>query len=234
MSKRNFSILAITVLLSCNQSSQRESGSGSSDSETNPIDNLNIQTYSFTEVDSSGIILFPLSMGETKRNGGSLSYKDIPDYSHWNIIFFNTKTDEYHLLTDRKMLIRSYELKSNDETVYHHIFYRVTSFDNNKDKLLTTDDPEYLFISDRTGKNFRQISPEEYSLINWEFIQSSNKVLMAVKKDSDKNNKFDDADEITTFEIDVEKDSLPRQVFPGDLKDKLKTLYDRDWKRLKK
>ena len=76
-----------------------------------PKNNLNIQTNRFSEIDSSGILMFPLSMGETERDGGSLSYKEMPNNSYWNIIFLNSRTNEYHLLTDKKMLIRNYDFK---------------------------------------------------------------------------------------------------------------------------
>ena len=61
-----------------------------------------------------------------------------------------------------------------------------------------------------------------------------NKILLTVRKDSDKNNKFDGKDEVTTFEVDIDKGTQPKEVFSTDFKDKLKILYDRDWKRLKK
>ncbi len=235
MSKNSFLIVAIVFLFSCNKKKGQGNEPVANNTDTNPIDNLNIQTSSFTQVDTSGVMMFPLSMGETKRDGGSSSYKEIPNYLNWNIIFFNSNTDECHLLTDKKILIRSYDLEKNDEeSSYPYIFYVATSFDYNKDKLLTEADPEYLFISDRAGNNFRQISPDEASLVNWEFIKSSNKVLMTVRKDSDKDKEFDYSDEIATFQMDIGKDITAKQVFANDFKNRLKALYDRDWKRLKK
>ena len=203
-----------------------------------PKNNLNIQTNSFTEIDSSGILLFPLTMGESE-NDRNLSYKEMPDNSFWNIIFFNSNTNEYHLLSDRKMLIRNYDFKyRNNENIdieqtNRHIFYSVTSDDYNQDNKLTEQDPTYLFISDKAGNNFRQISPANYDMQNWQFIKSVNKVLLTAKKDSDKNNKFDDNDEVATFEVEIDKGTEPKEVFSTDLKNKLKILYDRDWKRLK-
>ena len=102
------------------------------------------------------------------------------------------------------------------------------------DKKLTDEDPKYLFTSDKEGNNFRQISPSNYDLQNWQFIKSVNKVLMTVKKDSDKNNKFDEKDEVTTFEVEIDKGTEPKEIFSSDFKNKLKILYDREWKRLKK
>lgn len=238
----------ILFLISCGQSKQEQQKQANDDSTlidslailNDPKNNLNIQTNSFSEIDSSGILMFPLSMGESERDGGSLSYKSMPGNSFWNIIFLNCKTNEYHLLSDRKMLIRNYDFKysSNNNVdiaqTSRHIFYSITSEDFNKDKKLTYDDPNYLFVSDKEGNNFRQISPANYDLQNWQFIKSVNKVLLTVKKDSDKNNKFDEKDEVTTFEVEIDKGTEPKEVFSTDFKNKLKILYDRDWKRLKK
>ena len=56
---------------------------------------------------------------------------------------------------------------------------------------------------------------------------------MAVTKDSDKNRKFRDKDEVTTFQIDIDKETQPTEIFSTEFKNKLKVLYDRDWKRIK-
>jgi len=239
---------AVFTLISCGQNKQEVQTPQNPDNPVmdsvavvnDPKNNLNIQTNSFSEIDSSGILMFPLSMGESERDGGSLSYKEMPSNSYWNIIFLNSKTNEYHLLSDRKMLIRNYDFKysSNNNVdiaqTSRQIFYLITSDDLNKDKKLTDEDPKYLFVSDKEGNNFRQISPSNYDLQNWQFIKSVNKVLMTVKKDSDKNNKFDEKDEVTTFEIEMDKGTEPKEIFSSDFKNKLKILYDRDWKRLKK
>ena len=245
MLRLTFIFLAVFAFGSCGQNnldpqSPQNTGNPIVDSVAildDPKNNLNIQTNSFKEIDSSGILLFPLTMGESE-NDRNLSYKEMPDNSFWNIIFLNSNTNEYHLLSDRKMLIRNYDFKyRNNENIdieqtNRHIFYSVTSDDYNQDNKLTEQDPKYLFISDKAGNNFRQISPANYDLQNWQFIKSVNKILLTVKKDSDKNNKFDDNDEVATFEVEIDKGTEPKEVFSTDLKNKLKILYDRDWKRL--
>ena len=239
---------AVIILISCSQNNQEPQTQQNVDNSVvdtlsvlnDPKNNLNIQTNSFSEIDSSGILMFPLSMSETAREGGSLSYKEMPGNNYWNIIFLNSKTNEYSLLSDKKMLIRNYDFKySSNDTVEivktsKHIFYSITSDDLNKDKKLTYEDPEYLFVSDKEGKNFRQISPANYDLQNWQYIKSINKVFITAKKDSDKNMKFDENDEVATFEVGMDSNSEPKEVFSADFKNKLKILYDRDWKRLKK
>ncbi len=232
-----FSIVLLCVF-SCNKSSKKGK---TTDHEVQPssIENLNIQTSSFTEIDSTGILIFPLQMGQNKRESGDFSYKEMPNDGYWNIIFLNSNTNEYHLLTEKKILILDYDYKYNQEEGINlsqktdHIFYNVRSSDYNHDKLINEEDPVYLCVSDKYGNNFRQISPANYSLNTWKYIQSSDKVIMTATKDSNDNKSFDNKDEILTFEIVLDRSETPKEVFKDELKDKLKKLYDRDWKRIK-
>jgi hypothetical protein len=245
MKKYFLHLLILLFFASCKQNSkpqQQAQAKPTVDSLAilnDPKNNLNIQTNTFTEIDSSGILMFPLSMRETEQESeGSFSYKKVPGSGYWNIIFYNAKTTEYHLLTDKKMIIANYEHKyGNDGQVNiaqktDYIFYTIRTDDFNKDQKLTYQDPQYLFISDKLGKNFRQISPANYDLNNWKFIKNANKIVLTARKDSDENNKFDDADEVMAFEIALDQ-TTPQAIFPDNFKNKLKILFDRDWKRLK-
>lgn len=240
---------AFLFLISCGQNKQEHPIQTSADSTkvdtvailNDPKNNLNIQTNKFSEIDSSGILIFPLSVSVTSsREERNYSSYSGPPNNYWNIIFLNSKTNKYKLLSEKKMLISNYDITygshsdKGNAAKCDYIFYTITSEDYNKDKILNDDDPQYLFISDRDGNNFRQISPSNYDLHNWSFIKSSNKIIMTVRKDSNKDNHFNDKDEVTTFEVEPNKDTEPREVFSTDLKSKLKILYDRDWKHLKK
>lgn len=201
---------------------------------------VEINSTNFIEIDTSGILLFPLLVSEKENVGGSLYSNKVNGSSYWNMLFLNSRTNEYQLLSDKKMLIQSYFVPSTKNGVLelnqnpNYIFYTIVTDDYNKDKNLSGDDAEYLFVSDKFGKNLKQISPSNYKLLNWQYVKSSNKVVMSVQKDSDSNGKFEQADEVTTFEIDIEKDAGAKETFSSELKDKLKSLYDRDWKPIKK
>jgi hypothetical protein len=201
--------------------------------------NLNVQTNSFAEIDSSGILMFPLSMSESKRSGGSLTYKELPANTYWNVIFFNTKTGEQHMLTDKKILITNFDYRySNSDLIdisqtSTEIFYRVVVNDYNNDRVLGSDDPDYLFASDKLGNNFRQISPDNCNLISWQYIRSSDKIVMIVTKDSDNNKEFGEKDEVAAFQITPAKDSVATEIFSPEFKNTLKVMFGKDWKRLK-
>jgi hypothetical protein len=202
-----------------------------------PYSNLNIQALAFSEIDSSGILMFPLAQqGREGRSGtGSLSYKEIPANNYWNIIFLNTKTNEYHLLSERKMLISNYQFNSGNSSKIivedggRFIFYSIITDDYNLDMKLNSFDPSYLFMSDRAGNNFRQISPPAANLLNWQFIEVSGKIIMTVQKDRNADKTFDAKDEVATFEIAIDKDAAPKEVFSNEFKNKLKLSFNRNW-----
>jgi len=186
--------LIILVLISCSKNPESRNIESNSELTESSIENLNIQTKDFIEIDSTGILLFPLDMGENKRENGSYSYKEMPNNGYWNVLFLNTNTNEYHLLTENKILILDYNYKYGNEEGLNiskktnHIFYSARTLDYNKDKLLNENDPVYLFVSDKFGKNFRQISPTNYSVNNWKYISANKKIILTASKDSNNNN----------------------------------------------
>ena len=205
-----------------------------------PKTNLNVQMNSFTEIDSSGILLFPLSVIENKERSGLTisSYKEIPNNEYWNMAFLNTKTNEYHLLSENKMLISSYKYNiegyEKAKVLDQKIFYNIKTTDYNKDKLINEKDPTYLFVSDKKGYNFKQISPSNYNFIRWQYIDSSNKIILTLQKDTYKDNLFNEKDETVMYEVNASFEKDATEIFSIDFKNKLKVLFDRDWKIIKK
>lgn len=229
-------VLFLTIFISCKPNNSSESNATPSDESAEAFENLNVQTSEFSQIDSSGILIFPLRMGENSSNRDQV-YKKVPDQSFWNIIFYNTMTKEGHLLTEQKILITDYDVRSlsedgSPETIkLDFIFYRGMAKDYNNDKLLNGTDPTYLFISDKAGKNFRQISPDNCSLTGWKYIEKSRKIVLTAIKDSNNDLEFGEKDEVASFEVSLDGIDKPNELFMP-LKAKLKALYDRDWKRI--
>ena len=239
-------ICALVALISCIQKNEGSSTGTNQDpafidtiQSNDPKNNLSIQAKLMVQVDSSDVIMFPLSMQEKDMGGKKSSYKDLPYNAYWNIIFYNSSASQYYLLSDRKMMVTDYftgAQQYENQTQYHpqYIFYKVIIEDYNQDKILDDHDPEYLFITDRKGKHFRQISPPGYKILSWQYIKASDKVFMIVTKDNDHNKKFEDWEEVTSFAIAIDRDTLPTEIFPGEFKNQLKALYDRDWKKIRR
>lgn len=236
------SIFILTVLISAcsNNTNNIEQASNKTNNPEQTSDGakqkFNIQTKEFFQLDSSDYILFPLAAGET--GNGNLS--DSRDYKesatdYWNIIFYNKNTGDHHLLDDKKkMLIHSYNNRNSDYNVpqqyYKKIFYTITAFDYNGDNIFSREDPVYLFVSDTDGKNFRQLTPDNYNLYSWQMIKNTNTLIMVLTKDSNSNKKFDGDDEKVAMSIDLNTNKPAQEVFSSNFKGKLNELFDRNWK----
>ena len=53
---------------------------------------------------------------------------------------------------------------------------------------------------------------------------------MTLTKDSNNDKDFGETDEVTTFEINIDTESAPREIFAPGFKNNLKILFDKQWK----
>ena len=199
---------------------------------------LNLQISKFEEIDSSGVLMFPLAMGETAKRGKSDYYKEVPYNMYWNIIFYNSANGQSHLLSDTlKLLVNDFgynnpgqrdKLKSRSK-----LFFNLTVTDNNEDGLLDGDDPNYLFVTDKQGKNLKQVSPSGCDFFDWYVVENSDLIIMLVRVDSNRDHKFDEEDEKAAYRFDLTADSMPTEIVEPEFKEKLRNLYHRDWQRKK-
>lgn len=236
MKKITTVILAGLMATACNKMESGKPESSAPAESASAVENLNIQAENFEEIDSTGVLMLPLYMGQNRNSDGGKSYKETSENENWNILFLDTKTNAQHLLTDKKILISRTDYKYGGGGTLPYksdfIFYNAKTDDFDGDKVLTQDDPTYLFVSDKAGNNFRQISPKGRNVAAWTILKD-NKVVMTAYKDSNSNKKFDPQDEASIFEVALNKDETPREVITPDTKSLIKKLYARDWKKVK-
>ena len=203
-------------------------------------------------MDSSTYVMYPLILKDDDGTGGSFSSSGRAT-SYWNFVFYNTATGEYHLLSDSlKMLIYSYHfgmgsVASSSGSSYSgyidgpveaglarvgsFLYYRIIVSDYNKDGKLDHQDPTYLFVSDKEGRRFRQVSPGNMDLKSWDAVRSSNSVLMLVAGDDNGDGKFDDRDRSIPFVYNLSGRTTPNEVFKDTFNLRLKKMFDAQWGR---
>lgn len=244
MKKVTLIIIITLYLISCSNSKQNTPFSSPESDKEQKLNTeiLDIQLSDFSEIDDSGIFMFPLKRLENKEVSYSSRHRWFSsdfttDYTIWNIVFYNSFTNKYHLLSKDKILIKSlpsYDVSSSSDTIIktNYIFYEVISSDFNQDnKIDEYNDPTHLYISDKQGNNFRQISPKDLNLLQWKYIPQQNKIILIATKDNNGNKEFEITDEHLTFEVDLNKDGKPKEIFMEHLKNEIKSLYNRDWKK---
>lgn len=198
--------------------------------------------------------MYPLPNGREQKDdesGSFLSRDEVRTITYWNIAFYNAITKKIQLLdANRKMIINSYnasytrsEYPSSDAEPdqYHvnasqqdgHIFYSIITEDCNKDGKLDSKDPDYLFMSDKEGNNFKQISPGGAKVKSWEFIKKSGVVLMQTQRDSTYQGEAVAVAEVP-YAYDLKKDGAPEPVFNTEFGKMVNQLYKKQWPAPKK
>lgn len=194
-------------------------------------------------IDSSHIVIYPLILQKESygSNYGSSSSGG-QRASYWNLIFYNTETQLQNLLTtDRKILIYSIDFGSSSSSsdnlwtnginIYKdNIIYTAVAKDYNANNQLDENDPTYLFVSNRDGTNFRQISPDNYNISSWEVVKGTTKIIMQGQKDDNGDKVFSEGDATVPLVIDVNDERPAVETFKQNFIDSLKQKLVSIWK----
>lgn len=192
-------------------------------------------------VDSSAFqILIPLSVvweGKNTRGSGSLKYKEEVSSGYWNLLFYNAKTEETHLLTQNKMKILDILGQYERGRIFiklskNQLLYKIQDIDFNKDKKLNFEDPAFLFVSDLNGRNLQRLSPKNEDVQDLKFLPIWNRTefLMITLRDTNKDLKFDAKDEEVWYKVEFlnQKWSI-KEIFDTKLQKEIKHLFFNKW-----
>jgi hypothetical protein len=210
-----------------------------------------ISGYQVTDT-ANDYILFPLQVADAKdkeESSSLFSKRGGEGGLYWNVIFYNYKTNQSTLLEPtKKILIGGYTFQNSyygrswqEKNAVGHIetdkktpfiFYTIYTDDYNNDKILSTDDPAYFFISNANGTGFRKVSPPNISITNKSFPKNNSIILLEGIKDSNNDKKFNADDEKVFYRVDMADSALKVQdVFSSAFKVELKKLFDKNWKK---
>ncbi|MGI4870266.1 MAG: hypothetical protein ACRYFX_03700 [Janthinobacterium lividum] len=202
---------------------------------------LHIPLTSAVFLDNSDYVLYPLALGEMREREdeyGSKRYEEASTY--WNIIFYNVRNGTTRLLADnQKMFIKSYgaleaaDTHAQNQTPYPPaeklLVYSAIVTDSNQDGQLTDDDPTYLFISDKSGENFHQISPRNLSVTGWQLYPGTGKMLLQTSSDSNHDHAFTTDDESTPYVYDLATGQPATRVISPEFMQALKAKLQQQW-----
>lgn len=125
-----------------------------------------------------------------------------------NIKFQATTTDSLKVLTDKPILIETitYLKTIADKTKKQLLVYTLSDNDTNQDGSLNDGDVKSLYASDIMGNNFTKLSPEMQEIIDWNVVESLNRVYFRTIEDINKNGAFDNSDTVHYYYIDLLKE----------------------------
>lgn len=122
-----------------------------------------------------------------------------------NIKFQHADSTAIRPLTDKPVLIQtaSYLNTIYDKTRQQFMVYNIIDMDTNKDNKLDSSDIKALYISDISGKNFTKLTEDFQELIDWNLIESKNRLYFRTIEDTNKNGQFDKKDNLHYYFVDL-------------------------------
>lgn len=174
------------------------------------------------QMEGSSYLLHPI--GDVRvYNGGSSKFSygssstnrvsyAISNYNRFEITGYLNNIHFQHIdsttsrpLTTKPMVIQSatYLFELAEKTKKKILIYSLSDLDTNKDGKLDGNDINSLYISDISGFNFMKLSPDYQELIDWNLIDSKNRLYFRTKEDSNKNGDFDKDDTVYYYFIDL-------------------------------
>jgi hypothetical protein len=220
----------------------------------NDIKNQQILVYGdYMDLDSTDYLLIPLGMkvvdGKEDKGLRSKSSDEYSDsytgsYSSYkynfyslnfgncnNIIFYNKKNDETHLLLQKPAIISQFYFPYYDKEYtgdkYYFILLGIREDDTNLDGYINEEDAETVYLSDLSGKTMFKITPDNTQLVDWFVDMSTNNILMKVRFDTNKDRKFNYFDEIEILKTSIDSPVEGKKIIGKEIKANIKKILDK-------
>lgn len=249
-------LVLLVIVLFDNNRSNNTSGLRlvTNDSTAAETKNQQILVYgNYMDLDSTDYLLIPLGMKviDGKEDNG-LRSKSSDEYTESytgnyrsykynfysldfgncnNIIFYNKKNDETHLLLQKPAIISQFYFPYYDKEYtgdkYYFILLGIREDDTNLDGYINNDDAETVYLSDLSGSNMFKITPDNTQLVDWFIDMKTNNILMKVRFDTNKDKKFNYYDEIEILKTSIDKPIEGKKIIGKEIKANIKKILDK-------
>lgn len=222
----NIIVCILLSLYSCNNENKTISTAEKTKTQNKTV--VKIEYGESIIVAKEDLVIYPLILNSGEYN--SYESRSV-NSNYWNIIFHNLKTNQSTLLTEQKMVIGNFRIgnseiieKDGSNVSQNFIYYEIINSDFNDDRKLTAEDQKKLFISTLEGKDLKQISPENYQLVNWKIDSLHGLILMQLTQDSDQNKKLDKNDSSVNFSYNLKTGAMATPIFDKNFEKKVTEL----------
>ncbi len=147
--------------------------------------------------------------GSSSVNDVSFTISNLGEYEITgylqNLKFQKVDSDSIHALSDKPILIltATYLKTVADKTQNKVMVYTLTDSDTNKDGKIDTSDIKTLYLSNISGENFTKVSADLEELVDWNLIESKNRLYFRTIEDTNQNGQFDKNDVLHYNYIDL-------------------------------
>ncbi|BDI18813.1 hypothetical protein ANSO36C_46150 [Nostoc cf. commune SO-36] len=227
LNKITTGIIVATLCFSCRSFVSRNAEQAKATDKSKPQANLVYGNLIIKE--QSDYLMIPVTLGEQNEDKGidlklSRSYdRNNPLY---NIIFYRKQDGEAHILLKKKAIITSFDLlevKAADKPTTRVWLYRIIDQDTNTDKKLNGEDATIGYLSDLSGKNLQQITPNNTRIISWVVVPSQNALFLKIIKDSDNDKKFTEEDRTNFVRVNLDKIGMGTEIISDQIEQEIKS-----------
>ncbi|MDZ7994727.1 MAG: hypothetical protein RM022_009200 [Nostoc sp. EfeVER01] len=229
LNKITTAMIVATLSFSCKSSVSRNAEQAKATEKPKLQQNLIYGDLIIKE--QSDYLMIPVSLGEQNKEKGvdlnlSRSYENGRDNQLYNIIFYQKQGSEAHLLLNKKAIIASFDLlevKAANKPTTRVWLYKIIDQDTNTDKKLNSEDATIGYISDLSGKNLQQITPNNTRIISWVVVPSQNAIFLKILKDSDNDKKFTKEDKTNFVRVNLDKIGMGTEIISDQIEQEIKS-----------
>ncbi|MGJ5633936.1 hypothetical protein [Nostoc sp. CALU 1950] len=227
LNKITTTIIIATLSFSCKSSVSRNAEQAKATEKSKPQPNLVYGDLIIKE--QSDYLMIPVTLAEQNEEKGidlKLSRSYERNNQLYNIIFYQKQDGEAHLLLNKKAIITSFDLlevKAANKPTTRFWLYRIVDQDTNTDKKLSSEDATIGYLSDLSGKNLQQVTPNNTRIISWVVVPSQNAIFLKIIKDSDNNKKFTAEDKTNFVRVNLDKPSMGTEIISEQIEQEIKS-----------
>jgi hypothetical protein len=167
------------------------------------------------QIDSSAYFLIPRLVDSDNQEAYGKGKGFLPWGSYSEIYFYNAATHQSKkLFNGQLVLINSFSTRRNyyenvkepdtpPNILPSHIVYLARTDNFNRDNGLDTDDPQYLFLSSKTGDHLKQITPNGMNVVSWTLSKDKKMLLVKLQNDKNGNKKFGNGDDELYYRVEL-------------------------------
>ncbi|AFY56094.1 hypothetical protein Riv7116_3644 [Rivularia sp. PCC 7116] len=224
------SIIVATLTVSCNAQVDRTRQQSQVNAQQTPQPNLVYGDMIIKK--ESDYLMIPVSIFPDANQGEkswtnlssssySRSYKDRKNV--YNLIFYSKKDASINTLLDKKAIIKSFDLiekKTIGQPRKRFWLYRIIEQDTNKDNKLNYQDATIGYLSDLSGRNLQQITPNNTQLNGWNVVQSTGAIFLEITKDTNNDQRFDTK---SYMRVNLDNPGIGKEIISSDLENQIKS-----------
>jgi len=180
------------------------------------------------QIDSSEYFMIPRLVDNDNKGNYGKGKGYLPWGNYNEVFFYNSSTKQTKKLFSGQLALiqplttQRYNYSDHREPdtprniLPNHIIWLARTDNFNNDNGLDTEDPQYLFISTKTGE-LKQVTPKGLNVVSWTLSKDKKMILVKLQNDKDGDKKFGNGDDELYYRIDLHPDISKIECYQVDM-----------------